>query len=178
MSRIGKKEIQIPSQVKARLESGVVYVEGPKGKLSKTLHTSALVDIDKDTIKVSLKDPNKDKNIHGLTRTLIANMVKGVSEGFKKTLLIQGVGYRAEQQGNTLVLSLGFSHQVNFPVPKEVTFSVKDRTQVDLESFDNQLLGQVAAEIRSVRPPEPYGGKGVRYSDEIVRRKEGKSGKK
>jgi large subunit ribosomal protein L6 len=179
MSRIGKKPIDLPSTVKVAISGQEVKVEGPKGKVAFTAHPLMVVKLDGS--QVSVERPNEGRearSLHGLTRTLIANMVEGVSNGYSKTLEVKGVGYRADVKGKTVNLALGFSHPVNYSLPEGVTAKVEDKTKIVLESIDKQLLGATAAKIRSFRPPEPYGGKGVRYSDEVVRRKEGKSGAK
>ena len=180
MSRIGKKPVVLPSSVKAQLGAdGVLNVEGTKGKLSWRPHSMMKLEIDSDSITVVRPDDSREaKSLHGLTRTLVANMVYGVEKGFERKLEVHGVGYRAEVKGKELHLALGFSHPVHFPIPEGVQVKVEDRTKITLNAIDKQMLGQTAAKIRAFRPPEPYGGKGVRYSDEIVRRKEGKSGAK
>lgn len=179
MSRIGKLPIALPDKVKVALDGQTVNVEGPKGKLSLRAHP--LIKIKQEDGKVVVERPDESreaKSLHGLTRTLINNMVVGVSKGFEKRLEIQGVGYRAEVKGKTLSMNLGFSHQVDFTLPEGIAAKVEDRTKLTLEGIDKQALGACAAKIRSFRPPEPYGGKGIRYADEHVRRKEGKSGAK
>lgn len=180
MSRIGKKPVALPSSVKAKLEAdGVLNIEGAKGKLSWRPHSLMKLEVESDSIKVVRPDDSREaKSLHGLTRTLVANMVQGVEKGFERKLEVHGVGYRAEVKGKELHLALGFSHPVHFPIPEGIEVKVEDRTKITLSSIDKQMLGQTAAKIRAFRPPEPYGGKGVRYSDEIVRRKEGKSGAK
>lgn len=180
MSRIGRKPISVPSSVKVAVEGGHVKVEGPKGKLSMKHHPLITLHIQDGLIETRRpNDAREARALHGLTRALVANMVTGVSTGFTRELDIQGVGYRAEVKGRTLTMSLGFSHPVEFPLPVGVDAVVDDkRTKVTLSGVDKQLLGATAAKIRSFRPPEPYGGKGVRYSDEVVQRKEGKSGGK
>lgn len=180
MSRIGNKSIDVPANVKIALSGTEVKVEGPRGKLAFNHHPMMKVSVDGTVLTVARPDETrKAKSLHGLTRTLIANMVHGVATGFKRELDITGVGYRAEVKGKTLNLTLGYSHPIHFPLPEGVTAQVDDkRTHITLESNDKQLLGSTAAKIRSFRKPEPYGGKGVRYSDERIRRKEGKSGSK
>lgn len=180
MSRIGRKPVSLPDKVKVVVENGFVKVEGPKGKLSMRPHHLIQVNVTENVVEcMRPNDSREARALHGLTRALVNNMVVGVSEGFKRELEIQGVGYRAELKGQSLTMSLGFSHPVEFPLPEGVAAVVDDkRTKVTLTSIDKQLLGATAAKIRSFRPPEPYGGKGVRYSDEVVRRKEGKSGGK
>lgn len=179
MSRIGKKPIPVPSGVKVNLNGNTVNVEGPKGKLSLEAHALMKVSMTGDTVLVERPDDGREaRSLHGLTRTLIANMFEGVSKGYEKKLKIHGVGYRAEMKGGAVLMQLGFSHPVNHELPKAVKAAVNDRTEIVLTSHDKQLLGETAAKIRSYRPPEPYGGKGIRYADEHVRRKEGKSGAK
>jgi len=179
MSRIGKNPVKVPSGVKVALASGELKVEGPKGKLSMNPHPMMKVTIGDGEVTVERPDDGRQaKSLHGLTRTLIANMVKGVSQGYEKKLIVQGVGYRAEAKGKTLNMALGFSHQVNFDMPEGVNVKIEDKTTIVLDSIDKQLLGQTAAKIRSIRPPEPYKGKGIRYADEQIQRKEGKSGSK
>jgi large subunit ribosomal protein L6 len=180
MSRVGKKPVAVPDKVKVTVSGQDVNVEGPKGKLSVTAHPMMKVELKDNQVIVSRPNESREaRSLHGLTRALINNMVVGVSEGFKRELDVQGVGYRAEVKGKSLNMSLGFSHPVEFALPEGIKATVDDRrTHITLEGVDKQLLGATAAKIRSFRPPEPYGGKGVRYSDEVVRRKEGKSGAK
>ena len=180
MSRIGRKLIVLPKNVKFAVANGVVNVEGPKGKLSFRPHALMTIKLEGSDIHVTRSDETREsRSLHGLTRTLIVNMVTGVSQGFTRELDITGVGYRAEMKGKSLHMSLGFSHPVIFALPEGVTGIVDEkRTHITLSSANKQLLGATAAKVRSFRPPEPYGGKGVRYSDEVVRRKEGKSGAK
>ncbi len=178
MSRIGKKPVELPDGVKVSLSGGELKVEGKKGKLSMTPHTMMKVNVGDKVVTIERPDESREaKSLHGLTRALIANMVHGVSTGYERKLLVKGVGYRAETKGKNLNMQLGFSHAVEFPLPEGVTAQVNDRTEIVLSSIDKQLLGQTAAKIRAIRPPEPYGGKGIRYSDEVVKKKEGKSGK-
>jgi large subunit ribosomal protein L6 len=175
MSRIGKKQITIPSGVNATLEGSVLSVVGPKGTLSAQLVDDVNLKINDNEIHIIPKDLGKrSRSMWGLTRTLISNLIVGVSDGYKKTLEIQGVGYRASVEGNTLKLALGFSHDVNYEIPKEVTINCNRPTEITVEGIDKQIVGQTAAEIRRYRPPEPYKGKGVRYKGEFVFRKEGK----
>jgi large subunit ribosomal protein L6 len=179
MSRIGKKPVTVPQGVNLDLQGSTVAVKGPKGELRRTLHAE---------MKVSLKDgaftverPSDDKRhkaLHGLTRTLVQNMVEGVSKGFSKTLEIQGVGYKAEAKPYGVNLIVGYSHPVKYEAPKGIKISVENNTVVKIEGADKEVVGQVAAELRSVRPPEPYKGKGIRYQGEQVRRKAGKTGAK
>ncbi len=177
MSRIGNAPIDLPEKVKVNVKGQNVGVEGPKGKLSLDLHP--LISIEAGKTQLLLKRSSEErqaKALHGLSRSLVANMVKGVSEGFVRELDIQGVGYRAEGKGQELHLALGFSHPVVFKVPAGIKATVDaKKTRITLEGADKQELGVTAAKIRAYRPPEPYRGKGIRYSDEVVRRKEGKS---
>jgi large subunit ribosomal protein L6 len=180
MSRVGRNPISVPDKVTVTVSGRGVSVEGPKGKLSWQHHERVSVASKDGVVVVSRNDEsNEARALHGLTRALVANMVTGVSQGFTRELEIQGVGYRAELKGTQINMSLGFSHPVEFPLPEGVTATVDDKkTRIVLTGIDKQLIGATAAKIRSFRPPEPYGGKGVRYSDEVVRRKEGKSGAK
>lgn len=178
MSRIGKQPINVPSGVKVSVASGKVQVNGPKGALQLPLRPEITVDVKGQVVEVKRADDGRSaRSLHGLTRTLIANMVKGVSEGFQKKLEIVGVGYKADVQGSNINLSLGFSHQIKYTLPKGVTASVDKQTLVTLSGPDKQVVGQVAADIRAFRKPEPYKGKGIKYSDEVIRRKAGKAGK-
>lgn len=177
MSRIGKKVIELPEKVKVTVsESGAVSVEGPKGKLEWELPAPIFAKVEGNEVQVQRPDDSRDaRSRHGLSRSLISNMVVGVSEGFKKNLEIQGVGFRAAVQGKVLNLSLGFSHPVLFEIPEGLTITVTENTKIEIEGIDRQKVGQAAADIRAYYPPEPYKGKGIRYSDEVVRRKEGKT---
>ena len=178
MSRIGRKPINIPAGVEVKLDNGVVTVKGPKATLSQSIHKNMKVDIDNGVINVTR--PNDDKfnrSLHGLTRSLIANMIEGVTNGFKKELEINGVGYRAQKQGNNLVMNLGYSHQVTVPEIEGIKIEVQGTNKVIVHGADKQKVGQFAAEIREKRLPEPYKGKGIKYADEVIRRKEGKAGK-
>ena len=177
MSRIGNKLIEIPAKVKLDVSGeGEVKVEGPKGKLQWTLpqQIKARIQDNRVTLERS-SDARSVKALHGLSRSLIANMVSGVSEGFVKVVEIQGVGFKAAVQGKNLNLSLGFSHPVLFPIPPEIKITVTDAVKLRIEGVDKRLVGQVAADIRAYYPPEPYKGKGIRYAGEQVRRKEGKT---
>lgn len=177
MSRIGKKPIELPAKVKVNVGSeGAVTVEGPKGKLSWTLPKSVRLKTEGNTITIDREGETRQvKALHGLSRALVANMVIGVNEGFKKNLEIQGVGFKAAVQGDKLNLSLGKSHPILFDIPKEVKITVADNTKIAIEGIDKHLVGQTAADIRAYYPPEPYKGKGIRYAGEQVRRKEGKT---
>ena len=175
MSRIGRKPIEIPSGVNVAVDPGRVMVNGPLGELQQQLPQRIKIERDGDTLVVSRpSERGDDRALHGLTRTLVANMVEGVTKGFEKRLQIQGVGYRASLRGTSLELNVGFSHPVVKDAPAGITFEVPAPTQVVVKGIDKQQVGQTAAEIRKVRPPEPYKGKGIRYEGEYVRRKVGK----
>ena len=175
MSRIGRKPIPVPGGVDVSIAPGRVTVKGPLGELSQTVPQRMSVEQkDGEVLVTRPTDRGPDRALHGLTRTLVANMVEGVTKGFEKRLEIQGVGYRAQMKGNDLELALGYSHSVPYAAPEGISFEVPQPTQVIVKGIDKQRVGQVAAEIRAVRPPEPYKGKGVRYSGEYVRRKVGK----
>lgn len=177
MSRIGRKSIEIPDKVKLSVtDSGSVNVEGPKGKLEWAMPNSITLRINgKQAIFDRANEARATKALHGLSRSLINNMIIGVSKGFQKNLEIQGVGFRAQVQGKNLNLSIGFSHPVVFPIPDGIKVTVQENTKLQVEGIDKKLVGQVAADIRAFYPPEPYKGKGIRYSDEQVLRKEGKT---
>jgi large subunit ribosomal protein L6 len=176
MSRIGKQPIAIPPKVKVNVNGRKVSVEGPKGKLDLELHRRTSLKVDGGNVIVSREGEDAEaKAMHGLSRALVNNMVKGVSEGFVKRLGIQGVGFKAAVQGKTVNLSLGYSHPILYPIPDQIKVTVEENTKLTIEGPDKQLVGRVAAEIRSYYPPEPYKGKGVRYADEKVIRKEGKT---
>jgi large subunit ribosomal protein L6 len=175
MSRIGKKPIEVPSGVEVNINGRDVSVKGPKGQMSLTLVEEVTAAMADDGVTVEPKDQDpRSRGMWGMSRTLIANMVQGVSEGFRKDLEIQGVGYRAEVQGKNLKLALGFSHDVLYPIPEGIEIKCEKPTSVAVMGRDKQQVGQVAAEIRGFRPPEPYKGKGVRYAGEFIFRKEGK----
>lgn len=179
MSRVGLKPIEIPSGVKVGVNEGVVTVEGPKGKMVQPYNTMISINIDGDKITLSRANEEKQtKAFHGLYRSLINNMITGVSKGFSKALIVNGVGYRCEVSGSDLILNLGYSSQIWYSIPKGVTISCDGPTKVIVSGIDKQIVGQVAAEIRALRGPEPYKGKGIRYEDETIRRKVGKSGVK
>ena len=179
MSRIGKAPITVPSGVDVTISGRTVTVKGPKGSLSRDIPGEIVVRKEESTILVERpNDERQNRSLHGLSRTLVNNMVIGVTEGFTKELEIVGVGYRAEAQGENLRLALGFSHPVVVPAPAGISFEIPVQTRVIVKGIDKELVGQVAANIRSIRKPEPYKGKGVRYVGEIVRRKAGKSGAK
>jgi len=177
MSRIGKKPIQVPPKVKINItQDGAITVEGPKGKLQYHLPKQISGEVKNDNVIFQRSDENrKVRALHGLARALVNNMVVGVSEGFVKDLEIQGVGFKAAVQGKTLKLNLGFSHDILFPIPEGIKITVAENTKLKVEGVDRQLVGQVAADIRSYYPPEPYKGKGVRYVGEHIIRKEGKT---
>ena len=175
MSRIGKKPITVPDGVTVDVGTGVVSVKGPKGELSQTVDRDMKVAQDGDTLTVERPtDRGPHRALHGLTRSLIANMVEGVTSGYERRLEIQGVGYRARLQGKALELSVGYSHPVTVQAPDGIEFEVPQQTEVIVRGIDKQLVGETAARIRRVRPPEPYKGKGIRYAGEHVRRKVGK----
>jgi len=177
MSRIGKKIIEIPDKVKVQVDNrGAVAVEGPKGKLSWNLPREISAKVENNHVALARSGEARNlKALHGLSRALVNNMVEGVSKGFSKDLEIEGVGFKAAVQGSNLNLSLGFSHPILFPIPKEIKVTVTDQTKISIVGIDKKLVGQVAADIRRFYPPEPYKGKGVRYAGEQVRRKEGKT---
>lgn len=178
MSRIGKKPIEIPAGVEVKLDGGVVTVKGPKGTLTQKIHPNMTVAIDGAVITVTRPDDQKEnRSLHGLTRTLIANMVEGVTKGYSKELDVNGVGYRVQKQGKDLVMNLGYSHQVIMPEIDGITIECPNPNKIIVSGPDKQKVGQFAAEIREKRLPEPYKGKGIRYTGEYVRRKEGKAGK-
>jgi large subunit ribosomal protein L6 len=175
MSRIGNKPIEIPAGVTVDVGPGRVTVNGPKGELVQAVDQDMTIEVEDGVLTVSRPtDRGEHRALHGLTRSLIANMVEGVTNGFEKRLQIQGVGYRAKPQGKSLELSLGFSHPVSVQAPDGIEFDVPQPTEVIVKGIDKQLVGEIAAQIRRHRPPEPYKGKGVRYADEHVRRKVGK----
>jgi large subunit ribosomal protein L6 len=179
MSRIGRKAVVVPKGVTLQVEGNNVAVKGPRGELRRSLHPEMQLALDKDQFTVSRpSDEKKHRALHGLTRTLVQNMVDGVSKGFSKSLEIQGVGYKAEPKPYGVNLIVGFSHPVKYEAPSGIKITVDNNTLVKIEGADKELVGQVAAELRSVRPPEPYKGKGIRYVGEQVRRKAGKTGAK
>jgi large subunit ribosomal protein L6 len=178
MSRIGKKPILLPQGVKVELKDGTVAVKGPKGSLSRPLLQGLEVEIT-DTV-VNLKrsgDDKRTRSYHGLMRTLVSNMVDGVSKGFEKKLEIVGIGYRSELHANKLVFNLGYSHPIDFPLPAGISAEVEKQTLVTIKGADKELVGQIAAKIRDLRKPDPYKGKGVKYQGEVLRKKAGKTGK-
>ena len=179
MSRIGKRPISIPAKVQVTIDGSHIAVKGPKGELSRSLPTAVNVEQEGETLLVLRRDESRtSRQLHGLSRTLVANMVEGVSQGFQRRLEILGVGYRAQVQGRNLTLNVGYSHPVQIDPPEGIQVAVENNTNVIVSGFDKELVGNTAAKIRSVRPPEPYKGKGIRYVGEVVRRKAGKAGKK
>lgn len=179
MSRIGKKIIPVPAKVNVNISGQDVAVKGPKGELKISIHPNmTLKQEDGHLVVERHSDERGDRALHGLTRALVSNMVEGVSTGFRRTLKIEGVGYNGDVRGKDLVMKLGFSHEVVINPPPNISFAAEDKgTTIHIDGIDKQVVGQVAANIRELRPPEPYLGKGVRYSDEVIRRKAGKAGK-
>ena len=178
MSRIGNKPITVPESVEVKIDGQKITVRGPKGTLERDVHSKMEVSLDNSTIVVKRpNDQKENRSLHGLTRTLINNMIEGVSKEFTKELEINGVGYRAAKQGKTLVLTLGYSHPVKMDEPEGITFEVPNPNQIIVKGIDKEVVGQLAAEIRMKRPPEVYRGKGIKYATEHIRRKEGKTGK-
>lgn len=179
MSRIGRKPVTLPKGVTLQVQGNTVAVKGPRGELRRSLHPDMQIGFEKDQFTVARpSDEKRHKALHGLTRTLVQNMVDGVSKGFSKMLEIQGVGYKAEAKPYGVNLIVGYSHPIKYQAPKGIKISVDSNTLVKIEGADKELVGQVAAELRAVRPPEPYKGKGIRYQGEHVRRKAGKTGAK
>jgi len=179
MSRVGKKPIAIPEKVKVTYKSGELSVEGQKGKLSRSIHPAVTIKIKDGELSVEpLKSDKNSQALRGLTRSLVMNMVTGVDSGFARVLEINGIGYRAEVKGRNLVLMLGYSHPVNFSLPDGVSAAVERNNIIKLEGIDKEVLGQTAASIRRLRPPEPYKGKGIKFAEEYIRRKAGKTGTK
>lgn len=179
MSRIGKRPIQIPNKVSVDIQGQQITVKGPKGTLERVLPEQVVVTQEGDTLVVTTVDDSRvSRQRHGLSRTLVANMVDGVSQGFQKRLEIIGVGYRAQAQGSKLTLNVGYSKPVEMPMPEGIQVAVEKNTEVTISGINKEIVGNVAAKIRAVRPPEPYKGKGIRYAGEVVRRKVGKAGKK
>ncbi|GAB3795743.1 50S ribosomal protein L6 [Virgibacillus kimchii] len=178
MSRIGLKPINIPEGVEVKLDNNTVSVKGPKGELSRTISSEMKVNIEDNVITVERPSDNKEhRGLHGTTRSLISNMVEGVSKGFEKSLEIIGVGYRAQKQGNKVVINAGYSHPVELDPIDGIEVDVPKNTQLIVKGIDKELVGAVASNIRAIRPPEPYKGKGIRYAGEYVRQKEGKTAK-
>jgi large subunit ribosomal protein L6 len=179
MSRIGKAPIQVPAGVTVDINGTTVAVKGPKGTLTRTLHPEMSIGLEDGVLRVTRpSDSRQHRSLHGLTRSLLNNMVTGVNTGFTKVLMIEGVGYRAEMNGQTLVLYVGYSHPVPFEPVGDISFNVEERgRKVTVTGSDKELVGEISARIRKIRPPEPYKGKGIRYDNEVVRRKAGKTGK-
>ena len=178
MSRIGRKPVNIPAGVEVSVSEGVITVKGPKGTLTQKIHPNMTVKVEGTEILVTRpNDEKENRSLHGLTRSIIHNMVVGVTEGFSKELEVNGVGYRVQKQGKNLVMNLGYSHQVIVSDTDEITIEAPTPNKIIIRGIDKQKVGQFAAEVREKRPPEPYKGKGIRYVNEVVRRKEGKAGK-
>ena len=179
MSRIGNKPITVPAGVEVKLDGNHITVKGPKGTLEKDLHKNINVSIDGGVITVTRPDDEAfNRSLHGLTRTLISNMIEGVLNQYTRTLEVNGVGYRAQLKGKKLVMNLGYSHPVEMDAPEGITFEVPSPNQIIVKGIDKEVVGQTAAVIRTKRPPEVYRGKGIKYAEEHIRRKEGKAGKK
>ena len=179
MSRVGKKPISLPEKTKVSFSDGTVTVQGKNGTLTQTVHPAVELQIDAQQVNILLKqDDRKGRALHGLVRSLINNMVIGVSKGFERVLEINGIGYRVELKGKSLLFSLGYSHPIDFPLPEGVTATVEKNNVVKLSGIDKHLLGQTAARLRSLRSPEPYKGKGVKFAEEHIQRKAGKTGTK
>lgn len=179
MSRIGKKPVAIPSGVTATVEGQTLRIKGPRGELSRTVHADLSVKVENGAVQVERpSDEARHKALHGLTRTLVANMVEGVTAGYQKILEIQGVGYKAEPNKDGITVHVGYSHPVPYRAPRGITFAIEANTVIKISGPDKELVGQVAAELRQIRKPEPYKGKGIRYQGERVRRKAGKTGAK
>ena len=178
MSRIGNKPITVPDGVEVKIDGKHITVKGPKGTLEREIHNNISLEMEGNEIKVTrVNDEPFNRGLHGLTRTLISNMITGVVHEYSKELQINGVGYRVQKQGNNLNMSLGYSHPVIFEAPAGITFDVPNPNTIIVKGIDKELVGQTAAEIRTKRPPEVYRGKGIKYADEVIRRKEGKTGK-
>ena len=179
MSRIGRMPITVPANVTVAVDNNVVTVKGPKGELTQAMHPDMIIEVEGTTVLVKRPSENKEhKSLHGLTRTLISNMIEGVEKGYKKDLEVLGVGYRVAKEGKNLVMNLGYSHQVIMEEIEGITIEVPAPNKIIVSGIDKQAVGQFAAEVREKRPPEPYKGKGIRYAGEVVRRKEGKTGGK
>ena len=179
MSRIGNKPINVPEGVEVKIDGNHITVKGPKGTLEKDIHKNMTATLENNVITVKrINDEPANKSLHGLTRTLINNMIEGVVHEYKRDLEINGVGYRAQKKGNKLVMNLGYSHPVEMDPPAGITFDVPDANHITVRGIDKELVGQTAAVVRTKRPPEVYRGKGIKYAEEHIRRKEGKAGKK
>ncbi len=179
MSRIGNKPITVPEGVEVKVDGQNITVKGPKGTLAREIHKNMKVNLEGNVLTVVRPDDEpSNKSLHGLTRTLINNMIEGTLHGYERKLEVNGVGYRAQKQGNKLVLTLGYSHPVEMEAPEGITFDVPSANEIIVKGMDKELVGQTAAVIRTKRPPEVYRGKGIKYAEEVIRRKEGKAGKK
>ena len=179
MSRIGNKPITVPQGVEVKIDGQTITVKGPKGSLTKEFHKNITVNIEGDVITVVRpNDEAENRSLHGLTRTLLNNMIEGTTKGFERKLEVNGVGYRASKKGNNLLLNLGYSHPVEIEAPEGITFDVPNANEIFVKGMDKEVVGQTAAVIRTKRPPEVYRGKGIKYAEETIRRKEGKAGKK
>jgi large subunit ribosomal protein L6 len=179
MSRIGNSPITVPADVEVKIDGQNITVKGPKGTLERQIHNNIKVTLDNGVITVTRPDDEpENRSLHGLTRTLINNMIHGVKEEYQRELQINGVGYRAQKQGTKLVMSLGYSHPVEMEAPAGITFDVPNPNTIIVKGIDKELVGQTAAVVRTKRPPEVYRGKGIKYAEEVIRRKEGKAGKK
>ncbi len=179
MSRIGNKPITVPEGVEVKVDGQNITVKGPKGTLAREIHKNMKVNLEGNVLTVVRPDDEpSNKSLHGLTRTLINNMIEGTLHGYERKLEVNGVGYRAQKQGNKLVLTLGYSHPVEMEAPEGITFDVPSANEIIVKGMDKELVGQTAAVIRTKRPPEVYRGKGIKYTEEVIRRKEGKAGKK
>ena len=179
MSRVGKKIINLPEKTRIDYKDRVLVVTGEKGTLTRPIHPAVELDINERTVTVTIKqEDRKTRALQGLTRSLVANMVDGVSKGFERTLEINGIGYRAEMKGNAIVLNLGYSHPIDFPLPEGISATVDKNNVIKLSGIDKEKVGQTAASIRKLRKPEPYKGKGVKYAEEYIQRKAGKTGTK
>jgi large subunit ribosomal protein L6 len=179
MSRVGKKPIAIPEKTNVSLKADILTVKGPKGTLSRQIHPSVKLDISDAQVSAVVDSQDRQtRALQGLVRSLVANMITGVSAGFERVLMINGIGYRAEAKGKSVLFNLGYSHPIDFPLPEGITAEVDKNNTVKLMGIDKELLGQTAASIRQLRPPEPYKGKGIKYADEYIQRKAGKTGTK
>ena len=180
MSRIGKKIIILPPEVQVKIENSIIFISGPKGKLQHEISSQIEIDLndEKQTIQINkLENTKKAQALHGLYRSIINNMVIGVSKGFEKKLIINGVGYRSQNEGDNLILNVGYSHPIYIKPPSNIYIKVENNTNITISGINKETVGQVAAKIRATRPPEPYKGKGIKYANEIIRRKVGKAGK-
>lgn len=179
MSRIGNKPITVPEGVEVKIDGQTITVKGPKGTLQKEFHKNMKITLENNVITVVRPDNEpQNRSLHGLTRTLLNNMIEGTVKGFERKLEVNGVGYRASKKGNNLLLNLGYSHPVEMEAPEGITFDVPTQNEIIVKGIDKELVGQTAAVVRTKRPPEVYRGKGIKYAEEVIRRKEGKSGKK